>query len=106
VTGVRLRSHLGIFALDEAGQVVGFREKPLLDYRVNAGFMVFERRVLDYLAGGDNVLLEAETLPRLAADGQLMMYRHDGFWRSMKTFKDVLELDAIWRESVPWKVWE
>jgi len=106
VTGVRLQSHLGIFQLDEAGQVTGFQEKPQLDYWVNAGFMVFERGVLDYLAGGDNVLLEAETLPRLAADGQLMMYRHDGFWRSMKTFKDALELDAIWRENVPWKVWE
>jgi glucose-1-phosphate cytidylyltransferase len=105
VTGTRLRSHLGIFQLDEAGQVIGFVEKPQLEHWVNAGFMVFERGVLDYLSG-DDVHLEQEALPRLAAGGQLMMYRHSGFWRSMKTFKDALELDAVWRESAPWKVWE
>ncbi len=105
VTGVRLQSHLGVFQLDGTGQVVGFLEKPQLEHWVNAGFMVFERRVLDYLSG-DNVHLEQEALPRLAAEGQLMMYRHTGYWRSMKTFKDALELDTIWRESAPWKVWE
>jgi glucose-1-phosphate cytidylyltransferase len=105
VTGTRLRSHLGIFELNGDGQVVGFEEKPQLDHWVNAGFMVFERGVLDYLAG-DNVHLEQEALPRLAADGQLMMYRHAGYWRSMKTFKDAMELDTVWRESAPWRVWE
>lgn len=105
VTGTRLRSHLGIFQLDEAGMVTGFLEKPQLDHWVNAGFMVFDRCVLDYLAVGDNVHLEGLVLPRLAADGQLMMYRHEGYWRSMKTFKDALELDSIWRQSAPWKVW-
>jgi glucose-1-phosphate cytidylyltransferase len=107
VTGVRLRAHLGIFQLDERGkgQVAAFAEKPLLDHWVNAGYMLFERGVLDYLADDDDVDLERETLPRLAADGQLMMYRHTGFWRSMKTFKDALELDAIWRQEQPWKVW-
>jgi glucose-1-phosphate cytidylyltransferase len=105
VTGVQLRSHLGVFQLSESGQVTGFVEKPLLDHWVNAGFMLFERGVLDYLADGDDVHLEGDGLPRLAEDGQLMMYRHTGFWRSMKTFKDALKLDTIWRESAPWKVW-
>jgi glucose-1-phosphate cytidylyltransferase len=105
VTGTSLRSHLGIFELDEAAGVTGFREKPELDHWVNAGFMVFERGVLDYLADGDDVHLEADVLPRLAADDQLMMYRHTGYWRSMKTFKDALELDRAWRELAPWKVW-
>lgn len=105
VTGTRLQSHLGIFQLNEAGEVTGFLEKPQLEHWVNAGFMVFERGVLDYLAG-DDVHLEKEALPRLVADGQLMMYRHTGFWRSMKTFKDALELDTLWRESAPWKTWE
>jgi glucose-1-phosphate cytidylyltransferase len=105
VTGTRLRSHLGVFHLDEALRVTGFVEKPQLDYWVNAGFMVFQRGVLDYLPDGDAVHLEAEVLPRLAADGELMMYQHLGYWRSMKTFKDALELDRIWEESAPWKVW-
>jgi len=106
VTGVRLRSHLGVFHLDKAGQVTGFVEKPELEHWVNAGFMVFERGVLDYLAEGDNVHLEREILPRLVADGQLMMYRHTGFWRSMKTVKDALELDTAWYKSAPWKTWD
>jgi glucose-1-phosphate cytidylyltransferase len=108
VTGVRLRSHLGVFQLDESGggHVTGFAEKPLLDHWVNAGFMLFERGVLDYLADNDSFHLEREALPRLAADGELMMYRHSGYWRSMKTFKDALELDAVWRESAPWKTWK
>jgi glucose-1-phosphate cytidylyltransferase len=108
VTGTRLRAHLGVFQLDESGteQVSGFAEKPLLDHWVNAGFMVFERGVLDYLVDDDEFHLERDGLPRLAADGQLMMYRHTGYWRSMKTFKDALELEAVWRESAPWKVWE
>lgn len=106
VTGVRPRSQYGILQADEIGQVAGFVQKPQLEHWINAGFMVFEREVLDCLAGGDNVHLERETLPRLVADGQLMMYRHAGFWRSMDTFKEALELDTIWRESAPWKVWE
>lgn len=105
VTGVRLQSHLGIFELDESGEVSGFREKPELDHWVNAGFMFFERGVLDYMDGED-VHLEREVLPRLVADRQLMMYRHTGFWRSMKTFKDALDLETVWHESQPWKVWE
>ncbi len=104
ITGVQPWSQYGILQVDEAGQVAGFVQKPRLEHWINAGFMVFERRVLDYLRG-DDVHLERETFPRLAAEGQLMMYRHTGFWRSMDTFKEAMELDTIWRESAPWKVW-
>lgn len=105
VTGVNPRSQYGILHTDETGQVTGFEQKPQLQHWINAGFMVFEHSMLDYLAG-ENVHLEREALPSLAADGQLMMYRHTGFWRSMDTFKEAVELDAIWRESAPWKVWD
>jgi len=105
VTGVHPRSQYGILEPNEQDQVVGFGEKPVLDHWINAGFMIFERAVLDYLGGSDDVNLERETLPRLAADGELMMYRHEGFWRSMDTFKDAVALDAIWRETAPWKTW-
>jgi glucose-1-phosphate cytidylyltransferase len=66
--------------------------------------MVFERGALEYLRG-ENVDLERETLVRLADEGELMMYRHTGYWRSMDTFKEAQELDAVWRERAPWKVW-
>lgn len=108
VTGVQLQWHLGVFQLDEenSGRVAEFVEKPQLEYWSNAGFMAFERKVLDYLDDDDDFHLERDGFPRLVADGQLMMYRHTGYWRSMKTFKDAQELDAVWHESAPWKVWE
>jgi len=105
VTGVHPRSQYGILQVNESEQVTEYRQKPQQEHWINAGFMVFEREVLDYLADGDDVHLERETLPRLVADRQLMLYRHTGFWRSMDTFKEALELDAIWRESAPWKTW-
>jgi len=107
VTGARMQSHLGVFQLGESrdGQVIGFAEKPVLDHWINAGFMLFERDVLDYLDDDDDFQLEKDGFPRLVAEGQLMMYRHPGYWRSMKTFKDAQELDTIWRESAPWKTW-
>lgn len=104
ITGVKLRSQYGIARVDKQGHVSGFEEKPLLDHWINGGFMLFERGVLDYLAG-DNVELEQDTLTKLASDNQLMMYKHTGFWRSMDTFKEARELDSIWREHAPWKVW-
>ncbi len=106
VTGVHPTSQYGILEVDETGQVTRFGEKPELAYWINAGFLVFERDVLDYLGSRDDVDLERETLPRLAEDEELMMYQHAGFWRSMDTFKDALALDDIWHESAPWKVWD
>ncbi len=106
VTGVHPRSQYGIMKINASNKVIDFGEKPVLDHWVNAGFMAFERPVLDYLADSDDVNLEHETLPRLAAEGELMIYRHPGFWRSMDTFKEALELDSVWRESAPWKVWK
>jgi glucose-1-phosphate cytidylyltransferase len=108
VTGVRMRSHLGVFGLDEggSGQVTGFEEKPTLDLWVNAGFMLFEREALSYISEDGGFQLERDAFPHLIADGQLMVYRHTGYWRSMKTFKDAQELDAIWYKSAPWKTWE
>jgi glucose-1-phosphate cytidylyltransferase len=67
--------------------------------------MVFERAALEYMAGGDDVHLERQVLPALAEEGQLMLYRHTGFWRSMDTFKEAQVLDELWHQEQPWKVW-
>jgi glucose-1-phosphate cytidylyltransferase len=105
LTGARARWQYGIVHADAEGQISGFEEKPLLDYWINGGFMVFDRGVFDYIGDGDDVHLEREVLPRLASEGQLMMYRHTGFWRSMDTFKEAQVLDELWRREKPWKVW-
>jgi len=106
VTAVHPHSQYGILKTTAAGQVTGFGEKPVLKHWINAGFMVIERAALDYFGEGDDVDLERQVLPQIAAEGQLMAYRHTGFWRSMDTFKEALALDEIWRTSAPWKMWE
>lgn len=105
VTGVRPPSPYGILQVNNTGRVDGFTQKPQLEHWINAGFMVFEHKVLDYLADGDDVHLERMVLPRLANEGQLMMYHHTGFWRKMDTLKEALALDQFWHESAPWKTW-
>ena len=105
LTGVRPFSQFGV--METAGDgVVGFREKPQVEGYVNGGFFVFERGVFEYLAGPDSLELEKEPLQRLAREGQLGVYRHDGFWRAMDTFKDVQSLTGMWESGeAPWKVW-
>jgi len=106
VTGVRPYSRYGVIDLADVNRVIGFHQKPQLDHWINAGFFVFGQGVFDYLEGGEATHLERETLPRLAADGQLMMYEHSGFWASMDTFKEAEWLTELWENGqAPWKVW-
>ena len=105
VTVVRPLSQFGIAELDDAGRVAGFQEKPRLDHWVNGGFFVFEPSVLAYLT--EESVLEQDPLRRLAAEGSLHAYRHEGYWDCMDTYKDAVTLNDLWRDgSAPWAVWE
>lgn len=106
ISGYQPHSHFGIVDAADDGRVTVLREKPRQSDWVNIGFFVFERAVLDYLAGDHTVDLERGALPRLAADGELMMYRHSGFWDKMDTIKEAQSLSAIWADSAPWKLWQ
>jgi glucose-1-phosphate cytidylyltransferase len=101
VTTVPLPSPYGTLEWDETGKVTKFLEKPrLVDHWINAGFFVMDERALEHWAGQD---LEREVLPALAAADELYVYKHLGFWRSMDTYKDALELTALCREGEgPW----
>jgi glucose-1-phosphate cytidylyltransferase len=101
VTTVPLPSQYGTLDLGPGDRVLGFHEKPVLgDHWINAGFFVFNRRVFDDWAGPD---LERDVLPALAASGSLSAYRHDGFWKSMDTQKDVAALTQLATEGGrPW----
>ncbi len=101
VTAVPLPSPYGTLDWGATGQVRRFHEKPrLFDHWINAGFFVFERRAFDHWAGED---LERDVLPGLAAAGELFGYRHRGFWKSMDTYKDALELSSLCQEGDgPW----
>jgi glucose-1-phosphate cytidylyltransferase len=82
-----------------------FMEKPKANGMISAGFFVFNRRVLDYLDGPECVL-EREPMERLAREGQLMAYRHDGFFYAMDTYREYQHLNELWAsEQTPWKVW-
>jgi glucose-1-phosphate cytidylyltransferase len=106
ITAVQVDLQYGVVEADEAGLVSGFVERPRLPYWINGGFMLFEREVLDMMADGDNVNLETQVLPQLAQQGQLMIYRHTGFWQSMNTMKDTMTLEKIWQDNPPWKKWD
>jgi glucose-1-phosphate cytidylyltransferase len=104
VTAVRPISRFGILELGESGQVERFVEKPQTDGWASAGFMIFNRRVFDYL-GGDDCVLEQEPMERLARENQLMAYRHDGFFFAMDTYREYLYLNELWASGkAPWKV--
>lgn len=95
LTSVPLRSQYGIVRTAASGQITGFEEKPLLtDYWINGGFFVFDHRVFDHWQGSN---LERDVLPHLAERGLLHSFRHHDFWRSMDTYKDQQELNALWR---------
>ena len=105
VTVVRPELQFGIAELNGDGRVRGFREKPRSEHWVNGGFFCFEPRALDYI--GEDSVLEREPLERLAADGQLHAFHHEGFWDCMDTYKDAVLLNDIWsRGEAPWKLWE
>ena len=106
VTAVRPPSRFGALTI-ESGHVTHFLEKPQAEAGwINGGFFVFEHGVLDYLAG-DETILEREPLEQLARDGQLMAYKHSGFWEPMDTERDRTNLVNLWATGdAPWKVWE
>ncbi|MEG3889953.1 sugar phosphate nucleotidyltransferase [Microcoleus sp. Z1_A1] len=105
ITAVQPVSRYGILQLDGEGIVKKFIEKPLLDGVASAGYMVLNRRIFDYL-GGDDCVLEQEPLQRLAEEGKLMAYRHDGFFFVMDTYREYKYLNELWDNGeAPWKVW-
>ena len=106
VTGVRPVARFGELQVD--GDLArSFEEKPQISEGwINGGFFVFNRRVFDY-RNGDDCILERQALARLASDGELAVYRHEGYWRCMDTLRDVEFLNAEWSSgNPPWAVWQ
>lgn len=105
VTTFRPVSRFGVLDINSANQVEKFIEKPSSEAWASAGFFVFERKIFDYL-DGDECILERDPLERLAKEGQLMSYKHDGFFYAMDTFREYQLLNDLWKSgNAPWKVW-
>ena len=97
----------GILEIDDRGtSVVGFQEKAEETHSwINAGFMVMEPEVLDYL-DGDYTILERDPLEKLSNEGQLGVFKHHGFWQCMDTQRDRQLLEDLWNKGkAPWKLW-
>lgn len=106
VTAVHPSSRWGELLL-EGDEAAEFREKPqLTEGFINGGFFVLDRRVFSYLEEDPTVPFERAPLQRLAADRQLMAFRHEGFWQAMDTLRDVGQLNELWASGAPpWRVW-
>lgn len=106
VTSVQPPGRFGVLQCGENSSVTGFQEKPQGDGGwINGGFFVLEPEVIDRIEG-DATTWEQEPLRGLAADGQLTVYHHTGFWHPMDTLRDRVYLEELWTTAkAPWKVW-
>jgi glucose-1-phosphate cytidylyltransferase len=105
LTAVRPPARFGHLEMD-GDQITEFSEKPQTgEGWINGAFFILEPQVFDYIAG-DETQWEKEPLEQLAKDGQLMAYRHEGFWQCMDTLRDKRLLQDLWDTGeAPWKVW-
>jgi glucose-1-phosphate cytidylyltransferase len=105
VTAVHPPPRFGQFELD-GYRVHDYSSRPIQDAWINGAFFVLEPGVFDYI-DGDRTEWEKEPMERLANDGELMAYRHGGFWQCMDTMRDKVLLERLWQSGgAPWRVWE
>ncbi len=105
ITSVHPEGRFGTIFIDTDSSVTAFSEKTDNKNRVNGGFFVLEPEVFDYL-DGDETIFEKGPLEKLAKEGQLKAFHHDGFWKPMDTLNDKNKLEEMWVNGAPWKIWE
>lgn len=104
LTAVRPRSQYGILDISEKGLIATFDEKPRMPYYINGGFFVFNKQIFDYLTLDD--VLEEDTFKKLIDDQEFNAFKHNGFWKSMDTFKENMQLDDMWNnDEAEWVIW-
>ncbi|MFH1644761.1 MAG: glucose-1-phosphate cytidylyltransferase [bacterium] len=105
LTGVNVFSRFGNLIVD-GDKVTSFAEKKLIeDEWINGGFMILEKDFLKYLSTNSKCVLEKDPLFNCANDGQLMIYKHKGFWQCMDTYREQQMLEEMWKNGAPWKIW-
>jgi glucose-1-phosphate cytidylyltransferase len=105
VTGINPRSKYGLIETNDDMVVTNFSEKPMTNDIINAGFMVVNKRIFDYLDDTDAMMVHS-IMPELAKIGEVIVYHFEGFWHCMDTYKDYEDLNKIWNSGAAWKVWE
>tara|TARA_A100000171_G_C2139965_1_gene154259 strand:+ start:3872 stop:4651 length:780 start_codon:yes stop_codon:yes gene_type:complete len=106
VTGVHPPGRFGELEIDN-DQVIGFNEKPqATEGWISGGFFICSRGVFDYLSPDEDLIFEREPIENITKDGQLMVYKHEGFWHPMDTSREYKLLNSLWNDGrAPWKVW-
>lgn len=106
LTGVRPPGRFGELAIDN-NLVTGFNEKPQTGSgRINGGFFVCNKEIFNYMDGDDSLVFEQEPMKRLVEAGELMVYKHDGFWQPMDTYREYSLLNKLYdEEKAPWIKW-
>ncbi len=106
MTAYQPNNRFGVLDIDENGNITDFREKTKSDGDwINAGFMVLEPKIIDYI-DDDSTVFERAPLEKVAREGQLQAYKHNGFWQCMDTLRDKQQLESLWNSGkAPWKVW-
>jgi glucose-1-phosphate cytidylyltransferase len=107
VTSVQPSGRFGVLNISEDNTVHSFTEKPKGDGAwINGGYFVCEPEVFDYIKEGDATIWEKGPMDSIAAEGKMVSYKHDGFWRPMDTLKDKQDLNEAWESNqAPWKTW-
>ncbi|HUQ67209.1 MAG TPA: glucose-1-phosphate cytidylyltransferase [Flavitalea sp.] len=108
VTAIQPEARFGGMLLNKEGKVVHFKEKPKGDGKwINGGFFVLKPEVFKYLERDmEEVMWEDAPMEQLATDGQLIAYRHEGFWKCMDAMRDKIELESLWQNNqAKWKTW-
>jgi glucose-1-phosphate cytidylyltransferase len=106
VSAVQPTGRFGSLSIADSNEVISFLEKPKGDGAwINGGFFVCQPEIIDYIEG-DKTMLEGEPLENIAKDGQMVAYKHTGFWKPMDTLRDKQELENLWDSgNAPWKNW-
>ncbi len=105
LTVVKPPSPFGEVELGSNNLVADFKEKPILDHWINGGFFVFSKDIFEYVKETD--VLEKDVFHQLVKGGNLVAYKHGGFWECMDTYKDNLQLNEMWRlNRAKWAVWQ
>lgn len=107
VTAVQPSGRFGAINLGDSDEVISFMEKPKGDGSwINGGFFVCEQGIFDYISG-DTTIWEREPMEQLAEKGEMMAFKHEGFWRPMDALRDKTELESLWNSGqAKWKTWQ
>ena len=107
MTGVHPSSRFGEFTLN-GSQVLNYNEKPQTkEGLINGGFFVFNKEFFDYLSYDEDCILERKPLEKLAADGELMLYKNEKFWMCVDTYRELEVMNSLWKNGkAAWKVWK